>query len=120
MPKDLSLKLKKDFQRLFKSGIRKSSKHFTIIFIDSISLKFAFIVDAKTMPTAAHRNYSKRIMREIVRTYFLTSISKPLHIGIRPLIDLKNLVKEIGFEKVENELIELLKTIDFSRPAIRK
>ena len=119
MPKKYSLKLKKQFQRLFRSGIRKNSENFSIVFVDSEELKFAFIVDAKTMPRAVDRTYSKRIMREVVRNNFLQNCKKPMHIAIRPLKNLRLLVKEKGFDNIQTELTSLLGTIDFSRPAIR-
>jgi ribonuclease P protein component len=120
VPKTLSLKRKKDFQRLFKSGIRKSSKYFSIVFTDSEYIKFAFIVDAKTMPKANHRVYSKRIMREVVRKDFLANLEKKLFIGIRPLKDLKLIVKEIGFESIRLDLLNLLMQIDQTRAAVRR
>lgn len=115
MPKEYSLKRKRDFQDLMKVGIRKASKNFSIIFKDSDSLKFAFMVDKKTIPLASHRVYSKRVIREIVRKDFLNKIPKPLFIGIRPLKDLK----KTDFKEIESELLNLLNQIDFNRPAIR-
>lgn len=120
MPKKYSIKLRRDFERLFKFGVRKASQNFSIIFVDAEDLKFAFIVDRKIAPKAVDRIYAKRIMREIVRKFFLKTCLKPLHIGIRPLSNLKVLKEKTGFENVKNELVQLLNQIDFSRPAFKK
>ena len=122
MPKKYSLKLKKEFSRLYRNGIRKGSKNFSLTFMDSSALKFAFVVAKKDIAKATARVYSKRIVREIVRKDFLPNCidKKPLYISIQPKANLKVLVKEVGFEVIRKELLELLNQINFNAPAYKE
>ncbi len=113
MPKKYSLKRRRDFQRLFKFGTRKYSNFFSVVYIEADELKFAFITDSKTIRKPVHRVYAKRVMREVVRRYFLpNNVIKPMFIAIRPLVNLKSVVSEKGFDVVKEDLITLLNRIN--------
>lgn len=113
MPKKYSLKRRRDFQRLFKFGARRYSRFFSLIFVEAQELKFAFITDSKTIRKPVDRVYARRIMREIVRRYFLpNNITVPMFIAIRPLANLKSVVSEIGFNIVKEDLIALLNRVN--------
>lgn len=122
MPKIYSLKLKKEFQKLYRNGIRKSSKNFSLVFMDSKYLKFAIVVAKKDIPKATARVYSKRIIREIVRKDFLESAKtkKPLYISIQPKVNLQELIKSSSFEEVRKEVLALLSQINFNAPAFKQ
>ncbi|BDQ04634.1 MAG: hypothetical protein KatS3mg084_0152 [Candidatus Dojkabacteria bacterium] len=84
-----------------------------MIWVEADELKFAFITDSKTIRKPVHRVYAKRIMREIVRRYFLPSKDiKPMFIAIRPLVNLKLVVSEIGFNIVKEDFTDLLNRIN--------
>lgn len=110
MPRSYSLNRKKDFDLLFSKGARRYSRNFSITFLPSNELKFAFIVSKKNVKKASHRNYTRRIMREIVRKNFLTT-RKTLYVSIISKTDLKELAKKVGFVSVQNELINLLRQV---------
>lgn len=122
MPKEYSLKLKKEFQKLYRNGIRKSSKNFSLVFMDSKYLKFAIVVAKKDIPKANARVYSKRIIREIIRKDFLETAKtkKPLYISIQPKVNLRDLVKTSNFEEVRKEVLDLLNQINFNAPAFKQ
>lgn len=120
MPKEYSLKLRSDFKKLYKFGIRKASKNFSIVFMDSNELKFGYLVKKDDIKRANRRNYSKRLIREIVRTDLIKLCTKPMFIGINAKVDLKELVKSVGFDEVKKELIGLFNQINFNAPAYKK
>lgn len=115
MPRQYSLKKKKEFERLFNKGLRKSSKNFSIVFSSSKATKIAYIVRKKEIPKSASRTYSKRVIREIVMNGFFDKISSPINLAIMAKSDLKQIVKTDGFESVKKELSDLLAQIDFER-----
>jgi ribonuclease P protein component len=80
MPRSYSFCGKKNFDRLFKIGRRRSSKNFSLVYSPSDAFKFATIVPKKNVKKASSRNYSKRIMREIIRKEILPTHSQHLFI----------------------------------------
>jgi len=107
VPRTYSLRLKKDFDELFKKGKRRASRNFNIVFSPANELKVAFIISKKNAVLATHRNYSKRIMREIFRKEILLNIKTPLHIAFISKTDLKELRKTTEFQQVKAEILSL-------------
>jgi ribonuclease P protein component len=111
MPRTHSLNRKKDFDVLFKNGQRKFSRYFTAVYAEGDSLRFGLIVKKKNVPLASHRNYSRRIVREILRKEFIPNFQKGRHIAILIKNDLKTIINEAGFENVRKDLINVLRQI---------
>lgn len=121
MPRELSLKLRTDFKRLYKHGIRKGSKNFQLIFIDADNLKFGFLVAKKDIPKSSDRIYSKRIVRNIVYKDILGLFeTKKMHICISIKTNLKVLRKSVKYQDLRNEITDLFKQINFNAPAFKK
>jgi ribonuclease P protein component len=121
VPRQYSLKLRSDFKRLYKHGIRKNSKNFQIIFVDADSLKFGYLVKKDDIKRANRRNYTKRVIREIVRKeIFPIFQDKKMHVGISCKVDLKELRKTVEFKEIQDELIALIQQINFNAPAFKK
>jgi ribonuclease P protein component len=121
VPRKYSLKYKRDFDYLFKNGIRKKSQNFSIVICDSNEFKVAFIVSKKNIPKANRRIYSKRVAREIFRKEILDNISKyKKFIAITINTDLKEFIKSNSFSIIKSELVELLKQINFDLPTKRR
>jgi ribonuclease P protein component len=107
MPRTYSLQHKKDFDTLFKVGKRRYGKYFTVVFAPAEELKFGLIVQKKVVALASHRNYCRRIMREIIRTVYIPNISSRFHIAIIVKSDLK----EIESTSIQRDLIGALSQI---------
>ncbi len=111
MPRSYSLKSKKEFEILFKNGERKYSKNFSIVSLPALELKFGLIIQKKNVKLASHRNYGRRIIREILRTEFIPNFGKTRHIGIVCKVNLKTNIDQSGLSLVKAELINILRQI---------
>jgi ribonuclease P protein component len=111
VPRKYSLRFKKDFDTLFKHGNRKYSKNFSVIFSRAEDSKFAFIISKKNAAKATDRNYSRRLMREIIRTNCLDTINTPFHIAIVSKTNLTILKEHTSVDAIQQELVDLFQTI---------
>jgi ribonuclease P protein component len=111
VPHNLSLKSKKHFDDLFKKGYRKHSRNFTIVFYPDKVNSFAFITPKKYIKLASHRNYTRRISREIVRNYFKNKEKQTKQYAILSKTDLKEINRTSQFKEIEIELTSLLNSI---------
>jgi ribonuclease P protein component len=111
MPRSFSLSRKKDFDSLFKKGIRKYSRFFTVVYAPADETKFGLIVQKKNVPHASDRNYCRRVMRETIRQQYLLSIKKSFHIAIIVKSNLKLAVKSHGIIAVTTDLNNVLKQV---------
>ena len=60
------IKKSSEYKQIISSGLRLSSKHLTLYFIDAMELKFGFAV-SKQIGKAVKRNFVKRRIKEILR-----------------------------------------------------
>lgn len=111
MPRNNSLRGKKSFDTLFRKGTRRYSKYFTIVYIPSEMTKFGIIVQKKNVQLASHRNYTRRIIREILRLTYLPSQKTHAHIAILAKTDLKTVIANNGIDHVRNDMMKALQQI---------
>lgn len=111
MKKENRLKKRKQFKWTFKNGQAQSSKHLTMIFVDSKArdVKIGFSV-TKKVGNAVVRNRKKRQLREAV-THLLPNI-KNCHTII--FVAKPNIVNA-SFAEIEEELMSLLKKANLQR-----
>ena len=107
MPRSYSLSKKRDFDTLFKTGKRINSKYFSIVYSPSKELKLAFIISKKVSKNAVDRNYSRRVIKEIIRKKFIPSNNQSVNIAIVCKVNLRL----IEFSTIEDQLVNLLQTI---------
>ena len=114
MPRPYSLTGKKSFDKLFKSGYRKGSQNFSLVYLPSQSTKIATIVTKKTVKKASSRNYAKRVMRDIIRKEVLPLFhDRPTTLAFICKTDLKTLKSKTPdfYKLVTQELLFLTKSI---------
>lgn len=119
MPKKYILRYHKKFKNLYRNGIKVRSRYFSCLFVKSDDLAFAFVVTKKVARKAVNRNYSRRVMKEIVRNYVWNggkcASSAPklngVNIILKSLFDLKELKKKSGFELIKRDLESLLNKV---------
>jgi len=109
VPHSYSLKLKKDFEYLFRSGRRFNSPHFTVVVAPSKKFSIAFVISKKTAQHATDRNYSKRIMRAIIHPQLITLGETKISIAIIAKSNLKKLQSTIHYNTFVQEIETLLK-----------
>jgi ribonuclease P protein component len=109
VPRTYSLTATKDFNELFQKGRRLSSKNFSIVYKPAPRLKFAYIIAKKNVKFATHRNYSRRVIKEILKKEILPNIKSPFYIALMCRSDLKEYMKTGEFESIKTELINLFK-----------
>lgn len=66
------LSQKRDFDRLFKTGQRRHSQHFSVVtqFNHQSAIRAAVIIKASQLPKATKRNHWRRRIREVMRAEF--------------------------------------------------
>jgi len=94
-----------EFNEIFSSGRRVSSKHFLLLTKNAEDSKFAFTVSRK-IRGAVRRNFAKRRLREIVR---LNQERLPEKIHI--ILQAKPGFERTNFELLSGEFVVLLKKI---------
>ena len=95
----------KDFQNIYRRGRHLSSAFFGLNYLKN---RFGFsrlgvVVSKKTARKATERNLLKRRTREILRLNYSTFPP-----GFDIIVTLKSSTKEVNFNKLEKELLELL------------
>lgn len=99
------LKRRSDFATLIRQGNRLSSKHITLYFTESNTLKYGFAVSRK-VGNAVKRNKARRRIREILRQQKeMLPNKKKVVVFIRPGCE------RIEFCKLEREYVNLLKKV---------
>lgn len=101
LPKKDILRGKAKFDFIFRHGTSINGRNVTILFVNSNSKKIGFVV-SKRVKNAVHRNYFKRILREIYR---LNKEKFPEQKEV--LLIAKG--KEKNFSILQQEIIDLLK-----------
>lgn len=105
MPRKYSLRYRKDFKELFTKGKKLYTKNFSLTYLKAEELKFGFIVTKKTSKKAHDRNYSKRVLREIIRKEIIPNFESNYHIALMCKKSLNTLKEEIGYEGIKSEII---------------
>lgn len=113
MPKTYSLSRKNDFDFLFSKGFRLRSHNFNLIYTSGRdSFRIAFIISKKNAKKSTDRNYSKRILREIVRRNLLNSLrDKKIHIALVCKTNLREYKAQRSFAQIQNEVLGLFEAI---------
>lgn len=107
MPKDSSLKRKKEIDQLFQKARRVHTPNFTLFYLNAPKNKFVFIAPKKYFKTATERNYIKRLMREILRKSVLANLTSTKSYALMCRTSLKILKEKQGFQSISNELLDL-------------
>lgn len=107
LPKTHRLRLKKDFDKIFKQGKFISRKFFTAGFAanDLPVSRIAAVVSKKVSKSAVIRNSIKRKMAEVLRL----NLGK-IKTGFDVVFLAKPEVKEKNYQEIESTIIEILKT----------
>jgi ribonuclease P protein component len=110
LPAAHRLKETKEFQNILHRGRRAVGQFFTIRYLflpPTAKSKFGFIVSTKVSKLATRRNHLKRLLRENIRTQFLTSFSRP----ISAVIIAKPDIIDKNFWQIQQDLQRVFKQI---------
>lgn len=111
MPHQYSLKTKKEIDELFVKGIKRHSHNLTIVYLPSDKTGYAFITPKKHIKLASQRNYSRRVMREAIRTQIHPRLNSSYKMALICKTNFKVLKKNYTFEKLIAEIKYLLHPI---------
>jgi ribonuclease P protein component len=80
LPRSLTLKSRRDIDRLLKLGKRKSASYFTAVWNEADSFRYAVLVSGK-IKSAFARNRLKRLFRETIRLN-RRKLKSPIHLAV--------------------------------------
>lgn len=114
MPRKYSLNKRKEISEIFRNGRRLHSNLFTLIYRESTSFKIAIVISKKNAKKATHRNYSKRVVREVIRKSLLSSNSVPpsLKLIVICKTNLYSIKKINGYEKIQKDIKFLISKLN--------
>lgn len=110
-PRQERLRLKRDFDRVFREGLSLQSDFFTVIYLkNGLDFNRIAIVVRKKLGKAHDRNRIKRWIRESYRQ-MKPELPKGYDIVVIPRKTLSEILDRIDYHVIRNELGELLKRI---------
>lgn len=110
-PRQERLRLKRDFDRVFREGLSLQSGLFTVIYLkNGLDFNRIAIVVRKRLGKAHDRNRIKRWVRESYRQ-MKPELPKGYDIVVIPRKTLSEILDRIDYHVIRNELGELLKRI---------
>lgn len=111
-PRWEKLKLKRDFDRVFREGKSVQNNFFTVIYVkNNFDFNRIAIVVKKKLGKAHDRNRIKRWIREAYRT-MKPELSKGFDIVVIPRKTLSEVLDTLDFHAIKSELKSLLKRIE--------
>lgn len=111
-PRWEKLKLKRDFDRVFREGKSMQNNFFTVIYVkNDLDFNRIAIVVKKKLGKAHDRNKIKRWIREAYRT-MKSELSKGFDIVVIPRKTLSEVLDTLDFHVIKSELKSLLKRIE--------
>lgn len=110
-PRQERLRLKRDFDRVFREGLSLQSDLFTVIYLkNGLDFNRIAIVVRKKLGKAHDRNRMKRWVRESYRR-MKPELPRGYDIVVIPRKTLSEILDRIDYHVIRNELGELLKRI---------
>ncbi|MGB9790089.1 ribonuclease P protein component [Thermotoga caldifontis] len=110
-PRQERLRLKRDFDRVFREGLSLQSDFFTVIYLkNGLDFNRIAIVVRKKLGKAHDRNRIKRWIRESYRQ-MKPELPRGYDIVVIPRKTLSEILDRIDYHVIRNELGELLKRI---------
>lgn len=111
-PRWEKLRLKRDFDRVFREGKSVQSNFFTVIYVkNNFDFNRIAIVVKRKLGKAHDRNKIKRWIREAYRT-MKPELSKGFDIVVIPRKTLSEVLDTLDFHVIKSELKSLLKRIE--------
>lgn len=111
-PRWEKLRLKRDFDRVFREGKSIQSNFFTVIYVkNDLDFNRIAIVVKRKLGKAHDRNKIKRWIREAYRT-MKPELSKGFDIVVIPRKTLSEVLDTLDFHVMKSELKSLLKRIE--------
>lgn len=111
-PRWEKLRLKRDFDRIFREGKSIQSNFFTVIYVkNNFDFNRIAIVVKRKLGKAHDRNKIKRWIREAYRT-MKPELSKGFDIVVIPRRTLSEVLDTLDFHVMKSELKSLLKRIE--------
>lgn len=111
-PRWEKLRLKRDFDRIFREGKSIQSNFFTVIYVkNNFDFNRIAIVVKRKLGKAHDRNKIKRWIREAYRTMKL-ELSKGFDVVVIPRKILSEVLDTLDFHVMKSELKSLLKRIE--------
>jgi ribonuclease P protein component len=110
LPRALTLKSRKEIERLLKSGERNSGSYCTVIWEYSESFRYAVLISGK-IRKAVTRNRLKRLFREAIRLN-RKSLIEPVKIAFL----VRSIANEPEFEDINTEVVRAF-TLISNKPA---
>lgn len=106
------LKLKRDFDRVFRGGKSIQNDFFTVIYVNNnLDFNRIAIIVKKKLGKAHDRNKIKRWIREAYRT-MKPELSRGFDVVVIPRKALSEVLDTLNFHVIKNELRSLLKRIE--------
>ncbi|MEN3008205.1 MAG: ribonuclease P protein component [Pseudothermotoga sp.] len=110
-PRRERLRLRRDFDRVFREGKSLQSNFFTVLYVNNnLDFNRIAIVVKRKIGKAHDRNRIKRLIREAYRT-MKPEFSKSFDIVVIPRKTLSEVLDKLDFHTIRNELEYLLKRI---------
>lgn len=110
MPESKILRGRKTFKDFFYKSQRINSQLLDIVFKESESTEIAIIAKKKIIPLASHRNYAKRLIKEIVRKEILPTLNRSFKLVFIPNKDFLSIEKKLRYKVISEEITKLLKS----------
>jgi ribonuclease P protein component len=104
-PSDLRIRKSSEFEEVFEKGSKLYTEHYTIVYTpNSLGFPRLGLVVGKRCGNALRRNRIKRILREVFRR------NKSLFDSLDVLILVKRWSKILNYNKVEEEIAEIIRS----------